>query len=55
MKAESDWDETKSIEERDAHIEMFKNDFEMDLNPEKMKKNPGRRYFAKQILNAVSF
>jgi len=55
LKAESDWDETKSDEEREKYMQRIKLKHDIDLEPGKMRKNPGMRYFAKQCLNSVCF
>lgn len=55
IKTEADWDETRPIEERDEFIKQFKRKYDVDLDPQKMKKNEGRRFIAKHCLNSVFF
>ena len=53
IKTEASWNENKPIEERDALIKLYKEKYDIDLDPAKMKKNPGMRYISKLCLNSM--
>lgn len=53
LKVEADWDESRPIEERDEVIRDYKKFYDIDLDPENMKRNEGMRYIAKLCLNSV--
>ena len=54
IKTEASWnDKENSIEERDALIKKYKEVYDIDLDPAKMKLNPGMRYISKLCLNSM--
>ena len=53
IKTESSWNENRPVTERDALIKSFKEKYQIDLDPEKMKLNEGMRYIAKLCLNSM--
>lgn len=55
MKEESSWDETRPIEEKLKKMRDFLLKYGVNMEPDKMEKNPGRRCMSKENLNSVIF